>query len=250
MKTIFITGGSTGIGLALAKLYADNNYRVGICARDMAKLPKGFLQAYQNINFYHADVTDKQQLQQVIDEFMVIAAGHIDIIIANAGRSSGSKRHLPSFDIVANIVDTNFKGFINTAAIAIDIFMRQKYGHLVAIASVAGFVGLPGCAAYSASKAAILMYCESLAIDLSNYDIDVTAIAPGFIDTPLTQQNDHKMPFIMSVTKAAKLIKRAIDKRKVLYVFPIRMKLLILLLALLPRSLYRSLMKLLDYSAG
>ena len=249
-KTVFITGGSTGIGLALAKLYAEHHYQVGICARDVKKLPIDFLVQHKNIHFYTADVTDKLQLSKAINTFIKSNRSYLDIIIANAGRSSGSKKHFPDYDTTTNIIDINIKGVINTFAIATNIFKQQQHGHLVAIASVAGFIGLPGGAAYSASKAAILTYCESLAIDLPRYGIHVTAIAPVFIDTSLTQQNNHKMPFIMSATKAAKLIKRAIEQHKVLYIFPIRMKLLIFLLTYLPRCLYRNLMKLVNYSTS
>ena len=249
-KTIFITGGSTGIGLALAKKYAEANYSVGICARDSKKLPSDLLQTFPNIQFYTADVIDKQQLQQAMDAFILANDSHLDIVIANAGRSSGSKKHLPEYEVIKNILDINIEGVVNTFSLATDIFMRQQHGHLVAIASVAGLLGLPGSAPYSASKAAVLAYCESLAIDFPRYGINVTAIAPEFIDTPLTQQNDHKMPFIMPVEKAAALIKRAIDRRKVRYIFPLRMKLLVLFLAILPRSLYRSLVKLAGYPSS
>jgi short-subunit dehydrogenase len=122
--------------------------------------------------------------------------------------------------------------------------MRRKKGHLVATASVAGFMGLPGAGAYSASKAAVLKLCESYSLDLKKFGIHVTAIAPGFIDTPLTQKNNHKMPFLMSSEKAAHLIKRAIEKKKVLYVFPFRMKIVVTILDKMPRSLYRLIMSL------
>ena len=246
-KTIFITGGSSGIGLALAKLYAENDYCVGICGRNINRLPENILTDHSNIEFYPIDVTNKSQLEKSMQTFVAKNGQHLNIVIANAGRSSGSKKHLPKFDIVEDIIKTNINGVINTFAVATDIFMQQGFGHLVAIASVAGFLGLPGSAPYSASKAAILIYCESLAIDLSRYSIKVTAIAPGFIDTPLTQQNDHAMPFLMPATKAAKLIKKAIDKGKVRYIFPLRMKFIVIILAILPRNWYRGLIKLSSY---
>lgn len=255
MKTIFITGGSTGIGWALAKRYAQAGYAVGICARDPNKLIPDFKNHYPAISFYEADVTDKENLQTAVTNFVAANEGRLDIMLANAGRSTGSKQQLPDFTTVENIIEINLRGVTNAFAIATDIFLKQsglRKGHLAAIGSVAGFVGLPGAAAYSASKAAVLTLCESLAIDLPRYGIDVTAIAPGFIDTPLTQQNDHKMPFIMSADKAATLIKNAIDKRKALYVFPIRMRLFIGFAALLPRAWYRGLMrlKMFNYSRG
>jgi len=153
---------------------------------------------------------------------------------------------------VANdIIDINVKGVLNTFEFALELMLPKKKGHLVATASVAGFMGLPGAGAYSASKAAVLKLCESYSIDLKRSGINVTAIAPGFIDTPLTQQNNHKMPFIMSSDKAARLIKRALEKKKVLYVFPLRMKIIVAILDKMPRSWYRCLMgsKILNYSS-
>lgn len=246
-KTIFITGGSSGIGLALAKLYAESNYTVGICGRNPDRLPKNLLTDYTNIQFYPVDVTNKLQIENALKKFVAENQQGLDIVVANAGRSSANKKHLPEFTVIEEIIKININGVINTFTVATDIFMQQGYGHLVAIASVAGFVGLPGSAPYSASKAAILAYCESLALDLPRYGIKVTTIAPGFIDTPLTQQNTHAMPFLMPATKAADLIKRAIDKGKVRYVFPLRMKWIITTLAILPRSWYRGLIKLAGY---
>lgn len=252
MKSIFITGGSTGIGFELAALYASCDYIVGICARTADKLPSNFQKNNPNIYFYTADVTDKVSLKNAVQQFLQVTEHKLDIMVANAGRSTGSKQQLPDFDVVANIVDTNLHGVLNAFSIATELFLAQKHGHLVAIASVAGMIGLPGAAAYSSSKAAVLALGESLALDLPKYGIDVTTIAPGFIDTPLTQKNDHGMPFIMPATKAATKIKMAIDKKYPLYIFPWQMRFLITFARILPRSVYRFLMrsKRLNYSRG
>ncbi|MSP53430.1 MAG: SDR family NAD(P)-dependent oxidoreductase [Gammaproteobacteria bacterium] len=255
MKTIFITGGTTGLGWALAQYYAHAGYAVGICGRDATKLARNFPTGYPSITFYQVDVTDKLSLQTAVHNFINQHDNRLDIMLANAGRSTGSKQQMPDFATLENIIEINLRGVTNAFAIATELFLKQSghtKGHLVAIGSVAGFVGLPGAAAYSASKAAVLTLCESLAIDFPKYGIDVTAIAPGFIDTPLTQQNDHKMPFLMSADKAARLIKTAIDKRKPLYIFPFRMRLFITFAALLPRSWYRAIMrlKIFNYSRG
>ena len=122
-------------------------------------------------------------------------------------------------------------------------YLKKNGGHLVAISSVSGFVGLPGTAAYCSSKAAVLKLCESFAIDFRPIGIHVTAIAPGFVDTPLTKLNKHPMPFIISSSKTSKLIRNAISKKKELYVFPFGMYLMITILAYMPRMLYRMLMR-------
>jgi short-subunit dehydrogenase len=244
---IFITGGTTGIGLALAKLYLEEGHRVGICARNLSKFPVEIRNKYKQLSCYEVDVTNREELHKAITNFAPV---ELDMVIANAGRSVGVKSKTPQFSVANEIIDINVKGVLNTFDIALEIMLPRKKGHLVATASVAGFMGLPGAGAYSASKAAVLKLCESYSLDLKRHGINVSAIAPGFIDTPLTQKNNHKMPFLMSAEKAAKLIKRALEKKKVLYVFPFRMKIVVSILDKMPRSLYRMLMslKFLNYS--
>ena len=244
---IFITGGTTGIGLALAKLYLEEGHRVGICARNLSKFPSEIRNKYKELHCYEVDVTNREELYNAIYDFSPV---ELDMVIANAGRSVGVKSKTPQFSVANEIIDINVKGVLNTFDIALEIMLPRKKGHLVATASVAGFMGLPGAGAYSASKAAVLKLCESYSLDLKRHGINVSAIAPGFIDTPLTQKNNHKMPFLMSAEKAAKLIKRALEKKKVLYVFPFRMKIVVSILDKMPRSLYRLIMnlKFLNYS--
>jgi short-subunit dehydrogenase len=245
---IFITGGTTGIGLALAKIYLEEGHSVGICARHLDKFPNEIKNKYKLLKCYEVDVVNREQLRAAVFDF---ANGELDMIIANAGRSVGAKSKTPLFSVANDIIDINVKGVLNTFEVALELMMPFKKGHLVATASVAGFMGLPGAGAYSASKAAVLKLCESYSIDLKKVGIDVTAIAPGFVDTPLTQKNNHKMPFLMSSEKAAKRIKKALDKKKVLYVFPFRMKILVTIMDKMPRSWYRALMgiKLFNYSS-
>jgi short-subunit dehydrogenase len=244
---IFITGGTTGIGLAVARLYLEDGHRVGICARDLSKFPSEIRNKYKQLVCYEVDVTNRESLYEAIRDFAPI---ELDMVFANAGRSVGAKSKTPQFSVANDIIDINVKGVLNTFDIALEIMLPRKKGHLVATASVAGFMGLPGAGAYSASKAAVLKLCESYSLDLKRCGINVTAIAPGFIDTPLTQKNNHKMPFLMSSDKAARLIKRALEKKKVLYVFPFRMKIVVTILDKMPRSLYRLIMnlKMFNYS--
>lgn len=245
---IFITGGTTGIGLALAKLYLEEGHHVGICARSLEKFPVEIQKKYKLLKCYQVNVVNREELRAAIIDF---AGEDLDLVVANAGRSVGVKSKVPEFSVANDIIDINVKGVLNTFEIALELMMPKKKGHLVATASVAGFMGLPGAAAYSASKAAVLKLCESYAIDLKPFGISVTALAPGFIDTPLTQKNNHKMPFLMSAENAAKLIKRALEKKKELYVFPLRMKIIVTILDKMPRSWYRFLMRirLFNYSS-
>ncbi len=240
---IFITGGTTGIGLELAILYLKEGHRVGICARDILKFPVEIKNKYKLLKTYQVDVTDRESLRSAVRDF----AGPeeiLDIMVANAGRSVGSKTTLPDFNAARDIVGINVIGFLNSFDVACELMIPKKQGHLVATASVAGMVGLPGAGAYSASKSYVLTLCESFSLDLEKYGIDVTAILPGFVDTPLTKKNNHKMPFLMNADKAACLIKNAIDSKKTFFIFPLPMKIVMTILKIIPRCLYRRVMRL------
>ncbi len=243
---VFITGGTTGIGLEIARLYLKEGAEVGICGRDLTKIPEDF--RYERLKTYQVDVSNRQQIIDAVDEF--VGNGELDLIIANAGVSDGDKLRLPNFEKTRKIMDINLYGVINTFEAAFKHMIKQKRGHIAAVSSVAGFVGLPAAGAYCASKSAVLTLCESYAIGLKKCGIDVTAIAPGFIDTPLTQKNKHTMPWLMPVEKAALKIKNALDRKTVLFIFPWQMKILITFLNKMPRCLYRFLMglKITDYT--
>ncbi len=241
MKKVFITGSSTGIGWQLATDYHQEGWKVGVCARNLAKLPEGWKEKFPNMKAYEVDVKKKDLLNEVIQDF---SDGEIDLVIANAGRSHGSKTTRPDFDVSRDIIEINLIGVLNTFEAALNQMWPKKKGHIVAMASVAGFVGLPGASAYSASKAGVIKLCESYRLDLEQYGINVTTICPGFIDTPLTRKNDHAMPFLMQPEKASFIIRDAISKNKALKVFPWQMRTVMFILERLPRFLYRKVMNL------
>lgn len=247
MKSIFITGGTTGIGWELAQSYLRDGHRVAVCGRDLSKLPESSKSDYPKLKGYQISVTDKVATKEAIDDF---AKEGLDIVIANAGISHGAKNRWPDAEVTTRIYETNVLGVVNTFMPALNVFKEKGSGQIVAIASVAGFIGLPGASAYSGSKSAVIQMCESYALDLPRWGIDVTCICPGFIDTPLTRKNDHPMPFLLSCEAAVAKMRKAIDKRKVLYVFPWQMAIAIHILRRIPRKLYRLFMKLpfADYS--
>jgi NAD(P)-dependent dehydrogenase (short-subunit alcohol dehydrogenase family) len=236
-RNIFITGGTTGIGLELAKLYLKQGDRVAICGRDLSKL--NF--SHPQLQAYELDVKDREKLIAQVEEF---SQNRLDIFIANAGRAIADKSALPDFSLAKDVIDVNVGGVLNSLEAALKIMLPLNGGQFVIIASVAGLQGLPGAAAYCASKAAVLKLGESYALDLKKYNISVTTIAPGFIDTPLTRKNSHTMPWLMSAEKGAMKIFQAIEKQRVLYIFPWPMMIVTGILSRLPRLWYRWLMQL------
>ena len=162
-----------------------------------------------------------------------------DVVIANAGISQGSvndfREDLPAFEAV---LDTNVMGLVRTFQPFVAAMRATRRGALVGIASVAGFRGLPGSGAYSASKAAAIAYLESLRVEMVGSGVAVVTVCPGYIATPMTAKNPYPMPFLLASDKAARLIARAIARRRRFYVLPWQMARVGWLLRRLPRPLY------------
>ncbi len=240
MKSVFITGGSSGIGLALAKSYLSDGYRVGICGRDKNKFLGGLGETNKEILFYQADVSKKKEIENSIKDFC--SMGSLDILICNAGIGYSHKSKDPDFSMSKKIYDINLYGVHYTIESAYPYLVRQESSQIVIISSLAGFNGLPGVSAYSASKAAVRMMAETFHIDLKKRGIHVTCINPGYVRTPLTDQNPHFMPFLMEPEVAVKRMRKAIKAKRMTYSFPKRLYSVVLFLSLIPRPLYRKIM--------
>ncbi len=236
---VFITGATSGMGLLLAQRYLDAGAAVGTCSvEDKAavvdRLPEG-------LDYTQADVTDAAATRTAIEGFAKRVGG-LDVLVANAGISM-PKAAFPDFERGRLVMNVNLMGTINSFEPAMEIMRRQGSGQLVALGSISGITGMPGMAFYGASKAAVMHFCESLAADLKDSGIDVTVVAPGFVATPLTAENPHKMPFLISSEQAVERIYSAIVKRRTRVVFPWPMALLAGVLYHLPRNLYIRLMR-------
>ncbi|MEP6997290.1 MAG: SDR family oxidoreductase [Betaproteobacteria bacterium] len=236
---VFITGASSGIGAALAKLYAGEGATLGLLARrpeppaELAATLQGGRYAW-----YAGDVRDAAALRATAAEFLA-RFGLPDIVIANAGISVGnSTEHAADNAAFRAVLETNVLGIVHTFQPFVAAMMAARHGKLVGIASVAGFRGLPGATAYSASKAAAISYLEGLRVELAGSGIEVITICPGFIATPMTANNPYRMPFLLAPDKAARLIARAIARGRPFYVLPWQMAALGRLLRMLPRPVY------------
>jgi NAD(P)-dependent dehydrogenase (short-subunit alcohol dehydrogenase family) len=165
--------------------------------------------------------------------------GAPDLVIANAGVSRGTMTEyaedLPEF---AAVLETNVLGIIHTFHPFLAAMRARGSGTLVGMASVAGFRGLPGSGAYSASKAAAISYLESLRVEEQRTGIKVVTICPGYIATPLTAKNPYRMPFLMQPDDAANRIRRIIAAGRRFAVVPWQMALVGRLLRCLPRAIF------------
>ncbi|MGZ5202286.1 MAG: SDR family oxidoreductase [Telluria sp.] len=241
MDRVFITGASSGIGAALARRYAQQGAALGLVARRRELLEElvASLPDPLRHRIYALDVRDHAALADAASDF-IASAGGVDIVIANAGISQGTLTELPE-DLTA--FDAVFATNVNATVATFTPFiaaMKSQPGprRLVGIASVAGIRGLRGSGAYSASKAAVLAYCESLRLEMKPYGIRVVTIAPGYIDTPMTRHNPYRMPFLMPAARFAELAARAIARGDSYRVLPWQMGVVAKLLRMLPNAVY------------
>ena len=239
MQRVFITGASSGLGAALAREYAAQGATLGLLARRRGALEElaAGLPNPELHRVYEADVTDRAALAAAAADFIACAGG-ADIVIANAGVSAGTlTEHAEDLAVFDIILATNVSATVATFAPFI-AGMKSHGGTLVGIGSVAGIRGLPGAGAYSASKAAVLSYCESLRLELKPHGIRVVTIAPGYIDTPMTRHNPYKMPFLMPAARFAEKAAAAIAAGDSYRVIPWQMGVVAKLLRALPNALY------------
>lgn len=235
---VFITGASSGIGEALARHYASRGAQLGLIARRAERLEKLAASLSPAPALYALDVRDASGLRSAAGDF-IARFGVPDIVIANAGVSRGTlTEHASDLDVFQQLFDINVIGMVNTFHPFINPMRAKGAGTLTGIASVAGFRGIPGGGAYSASKAAAIKYCESLRVELRGTGISVITICPGYIKTPMSDVNRFKMPFIISVEDAAVRFARAIDARTSFTVIPWTMGIAARILRILPNWLY------------
>ena len=238
MTKIFITGASSGIGESMARFYAGRGVQLGLVARRADFLQRLADQLEPRPAVYALDVRDAGALTNAANDF-ITRFGVPDIVIANAGVSRGTLTELnDDLKVFQEVFDINVMGMVNTFHTFVEPMKQQKHGTLVGIASVAGFRGIPGGGAYSASKAAAIRYCESLRVELRGTGISVVTICPGYIKTPMTAVNKFKMPFLIDVDEAVIRFARAIDARTSFTVIPWTMGVAARILRMVPNWLY------------
>jgi len=236
-KSILITGASSGIGAALARLYAAPGITLALAGRDAGRLG-GIVADCRargaDADAASVDVTDAEATARWIaaaDE-----AAPLDLVFANAGISGGTFGGGESRDQAAAIFATNVGGVIHTVHPAAERMRVRRRGQIAIMSSLASFRGMPGAPAYSASKAAARSYGEALRGSLHRHNVGVTVICPGFIRTPMTDVNRFRMPLLMEADRAARLIRRGLARNRARIAFPLRLYALAWLLGALPPS--------------
>lgn len=237
---IVITGASSGIGLALAKLYASPNTTLGLIARNsdkLARIESICRQQGATVICAKLDVTDTEELKNWLLDFD--RQFPINLLIANAGVTSIMPKNgeMESWESICQVLNTNIHGVFNTIYPIIEPMRRRHQGQIAIISSLAAFRGLPITPTYCASKAAVKSYGEALQGCLKSDGVNVSVICPGFVTTDLSEQFPEPKIFIMSADKAARIIQRGLKNNKPQIDFPSYLAWSMKLLALLPSTL-------------
>lgn len=234
-KICLVTGGGSGIGKAVALMMAENGARVVVSGRNTDRI-KEVAKLHVNISSHQLDVSEKSSWLKIYNHFQKTLSTP-DFIVHNAGACKYID--LPDFpsEVFEEIMKVNFMGIINGISTFMPKMLEENKGHIIAVTSSVARLPLPRAEAYGASKAAATYMIDSLRIALSETNIKLTTVMPGFVETPMTDQNDFPMPFIIKPEVAADRIMKGIVKGKKDIFFPNRFTWPLRLIASLPTSL-------------
>ena len=235
-RKIWITGASSGIGKALALKFAKENWQVAISARRKKLLDE--LAQNENIFSFPLDVTDddlvKTSFTNILNQFK-----NLDLCVFCSGAYDPKLEKEVNKEQIKKIMNINFFGVLNCIKAVEEYFKNRKEGHISVVSSVAAYRGLPNSSGYGPSKAALTNLTESLYFDFKKHNVRISLISPGFIKTPLTNQNTFNMPFIKTPEFAANKMYDGLTKGKAFEIhFPKELTLILKFLRILPYKVY------------
>lgn len=235
-EVIWMIGASTGIGRSLANQLAGQGAKVVVSARSQASL-QAFQEANPGCMSVALDVSDAAALKTACDA-IVARYGRIDRVLFCAGVYKALRATEYDLELMLQHQQVNYVGALNMLAAVIPLMLAQGKGHISLVSSVAGFSGLPQGLAYGPTKAALTHLAETLYLDLRPKGIGVSVVHPGFVETPLTRQNEFPMPFLQTPQQAAQAIERGWRRGQFEIHFPRRFSLILKTLRLLPYRWY------------
>lgn len=245
-KVIIITGGSSGIGKALAEVFGKNGSKIFITGRNLEDLSKAVIDL-KNLGIdahgFKADVSVEEDNRKMAEEAVKIF-GRIDILINNAGISMRALFNEVDLDVVKKVMDINFYGVLYATKYCLHEITKSK-GSVVGISSIAGYRGLPGRTGYSASKFALNGFLEVLRTEMLRKDVHVLTACPGFTSSNIRKRSLTKdgssqgesprdENSMMSAEECARHIYKAIEKRKKILILTTQGKLTVFLNKLFP----------------
>ena len=236
-KKIWITGASSGIGKALAVKFSNEGWQVAASAR-RENLLRELSEKHKNIQPFPLDVTDINSCKNVFNE-IIEKFKDIDICVFGTGMHDPKSEKKFNLEKIREIMEVNYFGVMNCINSVHNYYSEKKKGQISIISSVAGYRGLPAAGAYCASKSALTSFTESLYFEMKRKNVRVTLVSPGFIKTPMTDQNDFPMPMIKSPEFAAEQIYTGlVIKRNFEIHFPKAFTYFLKFLRILPNSIY------------
>ncbi len=236
-KTIWITGGSTGIGKALAIKFSTNGWNVAVSARRLELLNE-LSNKYENITAFPLDVTDKNKCLDTFNEIKN-KYKNVDICFFSTGTWNPKKEKDIDLEQMKEVFKVNFFGTVNSIKAVEQYFKDKKSGIISIVSSIAGYRGLPNSTGYGPSKSALNNLAESLYFDFKRSNVRICLVSPGFIKTPMTDKNDFKMPFLKTPEYAADQIYDGLINKDVFEIhFPKSLTIILKILSFLPNKIY------------
>jgi short-subunit dehydrogenase len=235
-KTVWITGASSGIGLELARLMAAKADLVAISARSAESL-SDLADEQPAVTAHPLDVTDAETVRACA-QAIETQSGGIDLAVLNAGTWTLMDAADLDLKAVRAGVEVNYMGVIHAIDALLPGMLARGRGHIAIVASVAGYRGLPKAVAYGPTKAALINLAETLRAELAPRGITVSVVNPGFVDTPMTEDNPFPMPAIISAQEAARRLLDGLERRQYEIIFPKRFVYALKLLRILPNAAF------------
>jgi short-subunit dehydrogenase len=224
LKRIFITGASSGLGEAFALQVAGPDVHLGLVARRadrLAAVREACMDKGAEVKVLVQDVTDTAGMKRAADDYLAWAGG-ADLVLANAGVAIRDRARKGDATDAARVISVNLVGTVNAILPFVPAMVEEGDGILAATSSVAAFRPVPYLGAYSASKAGILAFMESLRVNLGGSGVHAMTVCPGYVCTALSE-GAKKLPFGLQPEEAAREMARGIRKRKKVHTFPWQM---------------------------
>jgi NAD(P)-dependent dehydrogenase (short-subunit alcohol dehydrogenase family) len=235
-KVAWVTGASSGIGRAVARRLANEGWIVAASARTARNLDSLAGEVPGRITSFQLDVTNATACEETA-EAIAASLGPVDLAVLDAAASFPVSVEKFSVANFKKTVDVNLMGVVNCMGPIVPQMLARHTGHIAIVASVAGFVGVPGSGAYGATKAALINMAESFKPGFDRAGITLTVINPGFVETPMTAKNSSPMPFLMPLDEAVDRIMKGLEAKRFEVTFPWQTALLSRTLRILPHWL-------------